>query len=159
MKLKVYIETSIVSYLTSQLSRDLIIVARQEITRETWSKLLIHFDTFISALVLQEAGRGDSVAASRRLQALESVPILDINDDVKHFAKKLIQIKSIPEKNLGDALHIAVSVMNRMDYLLTWNFAHINNAFTRHRIRKIVEDDGYDCPEFCSPDELFGEEL
>jgi len=157
MKAKVYIETSVVSYLTSQLSRDLILAARQELTREVWTSLFSRFDVFVSALVLQEAGRGDSEASSVRLKALEGVPVLEITDSVKALARRLIKERAIPESHLEDALHVAVASANGMQFLLTWNFSHLNNAVMRSRIREVIENEGYECPELCSPEELAGE--
>lgn len=157
MKPKLYIETSIVSYLTSHLSHDLIIVARQELTRETWSAILSQFDVYISALVIQEASQGDAEASSERLKALDGVLLLDITDSVKALARKLLEEGAIPGAHPEDALHVAVAAINGMDFLLTWNFRHLNNVFTKARIRKAVETEGYQCPEICSIDELFGE--
>lgn len=155
---KLYIETSVVSYLTSHPSRDLVIAARQELTRETWPELLLHFDIYVSALVVQEVGRGDPEASASRLRAIDGMPVLDLSDAVKDLARTLIEKKVVPDTHLEDALHVAVAAANGMDFLLTWNFSHINNAFTRSRIRDIIEGEGYECPELCSPEELFGEE-
>ncbi|MBI4559564.1 MAG: type II toxin-antitoxin system VapC family toxin [Candidatus Hydrogenedentes bacterium] len=158
MKQKVYIKTSVVSYLTSRLSRDLIIVARQERTREIWQTLRSDFSPYVSALVVQEIGQGDPESASARSKALDGIPVLDISDAAKSLAKRLIDARVIPDTHLEDALHVAVAAIKGMDSLLTWNFSHINNAFTRSRIRVVVESDGYVCPELCSPEELIGEE-
>ncbi|HIJ65747.1 MAG TPA: type II toxin-antitoxin system VapC family toxin [Candidatus Hydrogenedentes bacterium] len=158
MKGRLYIETSVVSYLTSRLSRDLVIVARQELTRETWAALLSEFEVYVSALVVQEVGQGDDQASASRLKAVDGIPVLDLTDSVKVLAGKLIEEGAIPDTHLEDALHVAVAAANGMDFLLTWNFTHINNAFTRSRIRDVIEAEGYGCPELCSPEELFGEE-
>lgn len=157
MRRTVYVETSIVSYLTARSSRDLVIAARQQLTREMWRLLLSEFDVYVSALVLQEAGQGDPEAASERVRALEEIPVLDVTDDVKTLARRLIQEHVIPEVQLEDAVHVAVAAINGIDFFLTWNFSHLNNVFTRSRIRRVVEACGYDCPELCSPEELFGE--
>lgn len=158
MKQKLYIETSIISYLTSHIGRDLVIAARQELTSETWPALLAKFDVFVSALVLQEAGQGDPEASSERLKALEGIPMLDITDTVKALARRLVEDRVIPEGHVEDALHVAVAASNGMDFLLTWNFRHLNNVFTKSRIRDVIEAEGYECPELCSVEELFGEE-
>ena len=77
---------------------------------------------------------------------------------MKALARRLIESRAIPDAHLEDALHVAVAATNGMEFLLTWNFGHINNAFTRSRIRGVIEAEGYECPELCSPEELFGEE-
>jgi hypothetical protein len=60
----------------------------------------------------------------------------------------------IPAEYPEDALHIAVAAVNGMDVVVTWNFAHLNNPFTRTMIRQVIENAGLRCPEICSPDEL-----
>lgn len=76
MNRKLYIETSIVSYYTGRPSRDLVIAARQEITHEVWPLLCDDFDSYISALVIQEASRGDKGAAGKQIAAVKGIPIL-----------------------------------------------------------------------------------
>jgi len=158
MKETVYIETSVISYYISKPSRDLIIAGRQEITREKWPKFEEIFDRYISALVIQEAEQGDTVAAQQRLRAVERIPILEITESAEKLAGKLVSEKVIREKNIEDALHIAIASVNGIDYLLTWNFTHINNAQMKIKITTVVENQGYQCPIICSPEELLGEE-
>ena len=157
MKSKVYIETSIISYYTSRPSRDIVTASRQQITREWWEENRNQFMIYISVLVLEEAKGGDHYAAERRLKALEGIPVLEISGEVQNLANSLVKTGPIPEGHSEDALHIALAVVNAMDYLLTWNFHHINNAITKRRISKVVEQNGYECPIICSPEELRGE--
>ena len=157
MKETVYIETSVVSYYTSKQSRDLVIAARQEITREKWPEILDKFETHISALVVQEAEQGDAEAVRKRLSAISKMPVLSISDEAERLALLLIKNGPIPEQYPEDALHIALATVNRMDYLLTWNFTHINNAQMKAKIISVVETAGYQCPNICSPEELSGE--
>ena len=123
MKAKVYIETSIPSYLCARRSRDLIMAANQELTME-WQDERNRFDLYISALVIQEASAGDPTAAQKRIECLSGIPELDVTEEVEGFSRILIQQAHLPEKARVDALHIAVAVLNGMDYLLTWNCAH-----------------------------------
>jgi len=154
MSRRVYIETTIVSYLTSGPSRDLIVAGHQEATRELWPKLLGDHDTYVSALVYEEAGRGDPEQAQARLDAIKPFRMLDLDDECRSLAGKILSGKGIPREYPEDALHVALAAVNGMDVLLTWNFAHLNNPFTRLRVRRIVESRGYACPEICSPEEL-----
>jgi len=80
--------------------------------------------------------------------------MLDIDDEARSLAECIITGKGIPANYPEDALHIAVAAVNHIDVVMTWNFAHLNNPFTRRAIRRIVENEGYVCPEICSPDEL-----
>lgn len=156
MEQKVYLETSIVSYYAAMPSRDLVIAARQEITQEIWPVLQDNFDIYISALVIQEASRGDREAAKKRLHALSPIPILEITPKVQEVAKSLINENAVSADFEEDALHIAVASVNGMDFLLTWNFSHINNAFKKSKIIRAIEKQGFIPPEICSPDEFLG---
>jgi predicted nucleic acid-binding protein len=156
MKAKVYLETSIVSYYSSRPSRDIITTARQQVTREWWEEYRGKFDTYISALVLEEAKGGDPDAAKKRLTALEGIPILEISNEAEELATAFVKFGPIPEVHSEDALHIALAVINGMDFLVTWNFHHINNAKMKKEIIRIAEENGYECPVICSPEELEG---
>ncbi len=155
MKQKIYIETSVVSYLTARLSKDIIIAGHQAATRDFW-ELLPQFDAYISDPVLKEASYGDKMAAAARLKALEEFKELEINEDCSRLALALIADGVIPSQYPEDALHIAVAAIHGIDIIVTWNFKHINNPVTRYRIRESVERHGYFCPEMFSPDEFLG---
>ncbi|MCP4283604.1 MAG: type II toxin-antitoxin system VapC family toxin [Gammaproteobacteria bacterium] len=157
MKQKVYIETSVVSYFTAKTSKDLVVAGHQVSTVDMWNNL-DSFQVFISDIVIQEASKGNPEQAKLRLDALEAFQILELDDEAKELARALIVGKAIPEKSLEDALHIAVATANGIDVIVTWNFSHINNPFTRRLIRQVIESKGYVCPEICSPEELIGED-
>lgn len=154
MKKRVYIETTVVSYFIAKPSRDLLIAGHQRTTREIWPKLTTGYETYVSALVYEEAGRGDSEQAGMRLAAIKPFRMLDIDDDARTLAEKILSGRGIPHEYPEDALHIAVAAVNGVQIVLTWNFGHLNNPFTRMKIRRIVEKAGYGCPEICSPEEL-----
>ena len=154
MRKKIYIETTVMSYLTARSSRDIMIAGHQEATREIWPKIIAEYDCYISALVYEEVRRGDPEQAQMRLNAIKPFPMLEINDEAQALAEKIIAGKGIPEQYPEDALHVAVAATNGIDLVITWNFAHLNNPFTRMMVRQIVEDEGYSCPEICSPEEL-----
>jgi|SRR6056297_569144 len=157
MKQKLYIETSVISYLTARLAKDIIIAGHQAATRDFW-ELLPEFDAFISELVLKEASRGDALAAKARIQALEGFVALEINEECSDVASTLVCDQAVPSQYPEDALHIAVAAVHGMDIIVTWNFKHINNPLTRYRIRESLERQGFCCPELCSPDEFLGED-
>ena len=156
---KVYIETTIISYLTAKPSKNILAAAWQELTREWWAHRRTHFDLFISELVLSEAHKGDAEAARQRLNALEGIPILTTTDSAVELARRMINEGPLPEKAIDDALHIAFSAVHRIDYLMTWNFKHIDNAEMKPRIRELCMLHGYYYPEICTPQELMGENL
>jgi len=154
----VYIETSIISYLTAQPSRDLRAAAWQEITTQWWEQERTKYDLCASALVIAEASQGDSEASQRRLAVLADLPELKVDDDVERLAAALIAGGGVPAAAEGDALHIAIAGVHETDYLLTWNCRHIDNAVTKPAIRSICAAAGFACPEICTPLELLSGE-
>lgn len=153
MKRKVYLETSVVSYLMAWRSRDLVIAGNQETTREWWIQR-DKFDLFISQFVLDEAAAGDGNAAAQRLRALEGIPELAVVEQVVDIADVLLTRAALPAKAKLDALHIAVAALHGMDFLLTWNCKHIANPIQRPNIEAIVRAFGYQPPIICTPQEL-----
>ncbi len=154
MKTSVYIESSVISYLTARPSNDLIKSARQAITEEWWQKEKTRFTIFVSTLVEEEISRGNPVAASRRLEVSEKIPNLSISNDAKEIAEVLISTGAVPRNSEEDALHIGIATAHGIHFLLTWNFKHINNAETKSVINKTIEGLGYIAPILCSPEEL-----
>jgi len=154
MKATVYLETSIIGYLTSRPSRDLVTAANQQITREWWEDHRNKFDTFISQFVIDECGEGDAGAAKERMDVLANLPLLDVTEEVETFAEELVRKIPLPEKAEVDALHIAVATVGGVDYLLTWNCTHIANAALRPRIEAVCRSLGCDPPTICTPQEL-----
>lgn len=151
-------ETSIVSYLKSHPSRDIVILAHQEIIRRWWKNCLTNYDVFISEIVLEGARRGNVEAAKERLAVLAKFPGLSIIKDVEHLAAIYARELTIPAKALRDALHIALASVHAMDYLLSWNCKHIANGFIRRRVREINTREGYSIPTICTPEELLDED-
>jgi hypothetical protein len=154
MKRTLHIETTVVSYFTARPSRDLLVAGHQEATRELWPSLTTLYDTYVSALVYEESARGDAEQASKRLAAIKPFRMLDADEDARQLAEKIVVGKGVPQEYPEDALHIAIAATNGIAVVVTWNFAHLSNPFTRMMVRQIVEDDGYACPEICSPEEL-----
>jgi len=150
----VYLESSVISYLTARPSRDVVIAGRQAITLDWWENHRQHFELRVSALVEEEISQGDATAAQRRLDLIQDIPNLLISDAATELAELLIKQGAVPEGSEEDALHIAIAAAQGVDYVLTWNFKHINNATTRKLIIKTVETYSFTCPLLCSPEEL-----
>jgi PIN domain len=156
MKPKVYVETSVISYLTSRPSRDLIVAAHQEITRDWWETQRCEFDLFVSDAVRQEAAMGDVEAARQRLVWVDSIQTLEIRAEAMTLSLALIKATALPAKAEIDALHIAIAAYESMDFVLTWNFKHIANAQQAAKVRQVCESFGVISPQLCSPLELLG---
>jgi predicted nucleic acid-binding protein len=157
MKPTVYIESSIVSYLTAKPSRDIVLAAHQQITYDWWQFAKPHFEMYSSQITINEISAGDAEAANRRLDAIKGISLLDVNAEVTDLAKRLLSQGALPEKASLDALHIAVAAVHQMQYLLTWNCKHIANAVMRPTIERIIHDVGFIAPIIATPEELQGE--
>jgi predicted nucleic acid-binding protein len=153
---RVYLETSIVSYLAAHPSRDLITAARQQITHEWWTRRRPDFDVFISEIVVAEAAAGNADAARRRAQWMKGVPSLRITEEAAALARLLVHAARLPDRAAVDALHISLAACHGMHYLLTWNSAHIANAEFRPKVERACRDNGHEPPVLCTPDELMG---
>jgi len=114
------------------------------------------FDLRISALVEDEIGRGDEESACRRQSFLAEIPSLAISDPAMELAELLISEGAIPAGSENDALHIGIAAAQGADFLLTWNFRHLNNARSKSGIERVIESRGFACPHICSPEELEG---
>jgi len=156
MKESVYLETSVVSYCVGRINRDLVVAARQQITKEWWDSKSNLFDLFVSELVVEEASKGDQFLAKQRLELIKDIDFLDVNHESENLAMYLIEQKAIPKECPEDAMHIAVATLGGVDFILTWNFKHINNASTRLIIERNINRKGYECPVICTPEELIG---
>jgi predicted nucleic acid-binding protein len=156
MKPKVYIETTIPSYLTAWQSKDAARAEDQQITREWWLKRQ-SFDLYISELVIEECQAGDQEAAIDRLAALDGLPLLDQTLETRALAEELMREVPLPEKAQSDAIHIATAAVYEMQYLLTWNCRHIANAVLRPYIEAVCRAAGYKPSLICTPKELWPE--
>jgi len=152
-KATVYVETTVVSYLAASPSRDIVVAAHQQLTRDWWNRR-DRFELLISQAVLDEASRGDADVAARRMALLAEIAVLTIGDDVIEFAAQLLRRRVVPAKAQSDALHIAVAAVNHVAYLMTWNCAHIANAAVRGKIEGACRAAGLQAPIICTPEEL-----
>jgi predicted nucleic acid-binding protein len=157
MKRKIYVETSVISYLTARPSKTIIGAAHQQITMAWW-ETRNQYELLVSESVLRECGAGDPEAAARRLASLQDVPLLLITEEALQVAESLVAHGIVPIKAAEDALHIAVATVNGVDYLLTWNCRHIANPEVQRNIAKHLEQLGLFLPFICTPEELLGDE-
>lgn len=153
----VYIETSILGYLTARSTKNLILAANIEVTREWWESRSSAFTLYISQVVLDEAARGDAEIALRRLEIINGLPLVDLNQSVLNLAAQFLSRSNLPSKASDDAVHIAAATVHGLDYLLTWNCKHIANAQIQRKLEEISLDFGYQLPVICTPYELLGD--
>ena len=152
----IYVETSIVSYLTARPTNDLLAAAWQKATVDWWETQRNRFDLYTSDVAVAEAREGDPQAARRRLEPLSGIPVLVITESIIKLSKALIREKALPAKAQTDALHVAVAAVHNVDYLLTCNFRHLDNAETKPIMRSVCTKYEHTIPEICTPQELMG---
>jgi len=153
----VFIETTIVSYLVANRSRDLVLAAHQETTEEWWRECRPHYHCVTSEEVLREASLGDATMTRRRAEALAALPVLSIDAQARDLARELIRTGLLPREALSDALHMAVATRHAVDYLLTWNCRHLANPHLLKRLRVFMAGQKLVLPEICTPLELGGD--
>src|SRR6202042_972708 len=151
---RVYIETTVVSYLTARPNRDVVIAGHQQITHEWWDTRRASYELCVSQLVLDEAGAGDAQAAQERLLVLRPMLVLETTAEALELAKELLRPGALPAKAADDALHIAIAATKTVPYLLTWNCRHLANAVMRPMIEKVCSGRGFKSSIICTPEEL-----
>jgi len=154
MNFTVYLETSILGYLASRPSRDLITAANQQLTRDWWDGHRNQYDLYVSETVVAECSAGDPQAARERLEVMANIPILDATEDAENLADQLVKQIPLPANAEVDALHIAIGTVHGINYLLTWNCAHIANAAMQPQIEAVCRSAGFEPPTICTPQQL-----
>ena len=157
MKRKIYLETSVISYLTARPSRNVIEAGHQQSTYLFWDQRC-KFDLVISELVVTECNAGDVEAAAKRVDALSNIPLLEITAHSIELAKGLVTAGIVPVKASEDAMHISIATVHFVDYLLTWNCRHIANPEIQAKIAEYLQTLGLFLPFICTPDELLGDD-
>jgi predicted nucleic acid-binding protein len=155
---RVYIETSVISYLVARPSGSILAAAWQRVTHDWWENEKSRFELFTSELVWAEAGQGDAGAAQARCERLRDIPDLQVTDAVVALAKDLVRWGALPKEAMDDAMHVAIAAVHDIDYLLTWNYRHLDNAEKKPLMRSVCTIAGYRCPEICTPQELMGDQ-
>lgn len=130
----IYIETTIPSYATARASTDLIIAARQTITKIFWEDERQKYDLFISQDVLDECWRGDMEVARKRLALIDGIQILENTEETDRLAENYQKLLNIPARAKTDCAHLASCVVSKIDFLLSWNCSHLGlNAYIKAR--------------------------
>ncbi len=150
---RVYVETSVISYLTAKPSSDIIKLAKQKQTWDWWERRS-RWELFISPTVIREIRRGDRDAAMKRLRAVEGLPVLPITNEIDQLADQLVAAKLIPESASSDAVHIAIAAGHGIEYLVTWNQAHIFNPDSINKLCSMIRKAGCAPPFLVRPDYL-----
>ncbi len=159
MKPRVYIETTVISYLVPRSMRDVIQVARQQLTRAWWDQRAEDFDLVVSQLVINEAARGDQRYARRRLELLNDLPLLSATPESEDWANRILASRVFPPQATADVAHLALATAHGVDFLLTWNCKHLANPLLLRQVGRMIRAAGLEPPIVCTPEELMGETL
>jgi len=154
MKPTVYLETTVVSYLAANPSRDLIVAGHQQITHEWWVQQRSKFELKISPYVVLEIQRGDSQTAFKRMGFVAGIAVLDVSEAVIELAEAYNAILRLPKAKEYDLFHLAIASWHSVEYLLTWNCKHIASAQVKRALAKVNEAAGLAVPILCTPEEL-----
>jgi hypothetical protein len=156
--MRIYIESTIPSYVVARPARDLLQAARQQLTRDWWDLQREQHELFASQVVLDEIASGEAAMARQRLELMAQMNLLDLTDDANVLTKDILASGVLPDDADRDAAHIALATVHEMDMLLTWNCRHIANAFIQAKLRKLADAAGFTLPVICTPEELLERE-
>lgn len=156
MKPTLYLETTIPSYLTARPSRDPLMSGQITATKQWWRMRRRDFELFVSQLVLDEAARGDTKAAARRIRILAGLPRWQVTLEVDRLAEAILQRHLLPPNAAMDAFHIATATVHGAHFLLTWNCVHINNREMLPQVERLCRERDHEFPVVCTPLELMG---
>ena len=154
IKSRVYIESTVVSYLVARPSNNPILAARQRASRQLWKDYADRFEFVISQLVQDEIQRGDVTAAQQRLEMVSPLTVLEILPEVDVLVQKLLEAGAVPRNSEPDAQHIAIATVHGIEYLVSWNHKHIVNAHKREHINHVCQAAGFQPITICTPAEL-----
>lgn len=154
MKSRIYIETSVISYYTAKLSKDIRTLSRQETTIDWWEDELKKFDCYISLAVVEEISKGNPLESEKRLKAVQNMPILVDSIEIMALAEKYFSKLNIPEKSKYDTIHIAYASYYEVDYLLSWNMKHISNPRTQSALVDLNLELNLKTPLLITPEAL-----
>ncbi len=149
MKESLYLDTSVPSaYYDNRVHW------RLEYTREWWVDELPGYDLFISEVVIAEIRKTEKPRRGELLELVGEFAELKLSSEIEGIAKGYVNQGVIPERYFPDALHVALASFYKIDFLVTWNCAHLAEAHRRRRVRLFNTSAGLFVPEIVTPMEL-----
>lgn len=147
----VYIETTVPNYVFSKRYPE-----KQRVAKEIFTLIRNGIiEPFISRAVVDElAATPDKTQRAKLLKLIEGVEVLPITEEVRELAQKYLDEGIFPKKKLLDAQHVAVASVNKLDFVISWNFEHIVKVKTRELVEAVNTLLGYPTPEIVVPEEV-----
>ena len=150
----VYIETTVIGNIAGRLHPESSIADRQIITRKWWATAPEHYQLFISQITVDECSDGDATAANERLTLLTDIRLLDPSEQAERLAELFVARLAVPATEPRDDSHIAIAAVNRIQFIVTWNFKHILNPHLQIKFANPCREAGFDLPVICTPQQL-----
>ncbi|MET0266796.1 MAG: hypothetical protein ABW202_14405 [Duganella sp.] len=150
----VYIDTSVICYLTDPPSSNPVTRACQLLTQQWWEQRCERSVTYVSDAVLRDIKTGNPARIARRMEIAEQLIHLPSNKRVLAFAELLILGGGLNAKARSPAEHIAIAATRELDILLTWNCVDIANARKFPELRRLMVLKDLELPELITPFEL-----
>jgi hypothetical protein len=146
-KLKIYLDTSVPNAYFDERNQ-----YRLDLTREFWSKLP-QYQIFVSDLVLKEiSATGDPDLRKKLITIVDSFEMLETDqEEIRILAQEYVIRGIIPIKYVEDAIHLAVTTINDLDILLSWNFNHMVKLKTKREVNSTNILLGYHSIEIIEP--------
>ena len=147
----IYLETSVISAFFDFKKQD---QERKSITRKFWKEVLSKYRTFISRTVIIEIEQSDEVFIKKFLSLAQNIPKLEITPQVTNLAKQRTNTGIIRKTQFADALHLAIAVLNKIDYIVSWNYKDIARANQRKRITEFSKNHGLYLTQVATPNDF-----
>ena len=155
-KLKVYLDTSVISHL---LQED--VPEKMADTRQLWEMFRDKkYDVYLSTVTLEEIEACPEPKRDQLYNYLEQVEytLIEIDNDALEVAEQIIEIGILTRKSYDDCQHIGAAIVNECDCIISWNFKHIVNIKTIRGVRAITNLKGYKPIEILNPSVLLESE-
>lgn len=156
-KLKVYLDTSVVSYLQQEDVPD-----RMADTLKLWKKFMTGcYDIYLSTTTILEINKCDESKLEYLNRKLDDIKYnrIVIGDEELNLAREIITTGILTEKSFEDCQHISAAVLSQCDIIVSWNFKHLVNIKTIQGVRKITQLKGYKDIEIMNPTTLLEMEV
>ena len=141
-KTKVYLDTSVISYLEQTDASE-----QMQITRDVWETFKSgKYDIYISDVVIQELAKcSDDKKKTALFSHLNEIDykLVNVTKEMFAFAEQIIDFGILKKHSFDDCQHIAAAIISNCDFIVSWNFKHIVNVNTIKGIKILTTTEGY----------------